>query len=76
MTIMSKSCAEKCGLLRLLDKKYSGVAKGVGTAKILGRIHLTQLQIGKSFFQVTITVLDQDGMEFLLGLDMLRRHQW
>lgn len=74
MTIMSKGCAEKCGLMRLLDTRFSGVAKGVGTAKILGRIHLTKMVIGKSHFDVTITVLDQGGIEFLLGLDMLRKH--
>ncbi|KAK9118869.1 hypothetical protein Scep_016962 [Stephania cephalantha] len=29
-TIISKSCAERCGLLRLLDERYKGVAHGVG----------------------------------------------
>lgn len=45
------------------------------TCKILGRVHLTQLQVGKSHFNVSITVIDQQGLEFILGLDMLRRHQ-
>lgn len=75
MTVMGKSCAEKCNLMRLLDTRYHGVATGVGSAKILGRIHQTQLKIGNSFFNLTITVLDQDDMEFLIGLDMLRRWQ-
>jgi len=34
MTIMSRDCAEKCGLLRLMDTRYSGVASGVGTGKV------------------------------------------
>ncbi|KAF0972668.1 hypothetical protein FDP41_008917 [Naegleria fowleri] len=75
MTIMSKSCAERCGLMRLLDTRYRGVAKGVGSCEILGRIHLTLMQLGGSTFPVTITVLNQGGMQFLLGLDMLKRHQ-
>merc|ERR1712151_319580 len=75
MTIMSKNCAERCGIMRLLDKRFSGVAQGVGTAKILGRIHLATMKIGQSHFLVSITVLDDQNMDFLIGLDMLRRHQ-
>ena len=40
MTIMSSSCAERCGIMRLIDRRFAGVARGVGTQEIIGRIHL------------------------------------
>lgn len=78
-TIMSRELAVECGLEDWIDESMAGVAVGVGTRKILGRIHSVQLQIGKTFFPCTVTVLEDppDGaskMGFLLGLDMMKRH--
>jgi DNA damage-inducible protein 1 len=88
-TIMSKNCAQKCGIFDLVDTRFAGVAVGVGTGKILGRIHLVQLQIGHGHFPCSVTIMDDatmpmaggkkgeanpHEMEFLLGLDMLKRH--
>ncbi|KAI5066752.1 hypothetical protein GOP47_0017280 [Adiantum capillus-veneris] len=75
MTIISKSCAERCGLLRLLDKRYVGIAKGVGQSEIVGRIHVAHIKIGGKFFMCSFTVLEQSDVEFMFGLDMLRKHQ-
>ena len=43
MTIMSQQCAERCNILRLMDTRFAGVARGVGTGKILGRVHQVSL---------------------------------
>jgi len=78
-TIMSESCAKDCGLMRLIDRRFAGRAVGVGSAKIVGRVHLAPLKIGNTHYNCTFTVLE-DGlgdrnMKFLFGLDMLKRHQ-
>lgn len=75
MTIMSKTCAEKCGILRLMDTRFRGTAVGVGKAEILGRIHMAPLKAGGCHIPISITILDQEGMDFLFGLDNLKRHQ-
>lgn len=74
-TIISAKCAEKCRLDRLIDKRFAGVAKGIGTAQILGKIHMVQLKIGRQFFPCSLTVLEKSGVDLLFGLDMLKRHQ-
>jgi hypothetical protein len=78
-TIMSKRIAEQCGLSDYIDTRFEGTAVGVGTGKILGRIHMVQLQIGGYYFPCSVTVMDdpQKGaneMPFLFGLDMMKRH--
>jgi len=74
-TIMSQKCADRLGIMRLCDKRFAGVAKGVGTSKIIGRVHQAPIKVGSSHLTASITILEQDDMEFLFGLDMLKRHQ-
>ena len=75
MTIMSRSCAERCNIRYLVDERWTGVAKGVGEAKILGRVHQAPVKVGDKHMPCAITVLEQEGMDFLFGLDNLRRYQ-
>lgn len=74
-TIMSKACAERCNVLHLIDGRYSGIARGVGTQKIFGKIHLVQLEINGDFLPSSFMILERQPMDMLLGLDLLRRYQ-
>lgn len=75
MTIMSQSCADDCGLLRLMDKRFQGLARGVGQQRILGRIHMAPCVVAGKHIPISISVLEGDNVNFILGLDNLKRHQ-
>jgi DNA damage-inducible protein 1 len=75
ITLMSQQTAERCGILRLVDRRFSNTLVGVGTCQAIGRIHSADIMIGESIFSSSFTVVEDSKMEFLLGLDMLRKHR-
>lgn len=64
--------------MRLVDKRWTGIAKGIGTGKIVGRVHSATISMSKSLhLPSSFTVIDmpEDGPEMLFGLDLLRKYK-
>jgi len=65
-TLFSLVC--QCRLLRLMDRRYVGIAKGVGQSEIVGRIHVAPLK-------VIIVFSSQDtkhGVEIYLSTHLMK----
>lgn len=74
-TIISKQCATECGLMNFLDTRFAGMAVGVGSSRILGRIHMADMEVGGMVLPCSLTVLEDNKVDLLFGLDNLKRHQ-
>ena len=70
-----QKAAERCNIMRLVDRRWAGIAKGVGTQKIIGRVHMAQIQVENDYLTSSFSILEEQPMDMLLGLDMLKRHQ-
>ena len=75
-TIISKAFAQKCGVLKDVDTRFKGVAVGVGTSAIIGRIHSAKLKVdNRHTIECSLQVIDNIDMDFLFGIDMMKKHR-
>uniref|UniRef100_A0A8C8HEP7 Ubiquitin-like domain-containing protein n=1 Tax=Oncorhynchus tshawytscha TaxID=74940 RepID=A0A8C8HEP7_ONCTS len=71
MTIMSQACAKRCNIMRLVDRRWAGIAKGMFSVSY----KILKVQIEGDFLPCSFSILEDQPMDMLLGLDMLKRHQ-
>ncbi|KAJ1349932.1 hypothetical protein KIN20_005611 [Parelaphostrongylus tenuis] len=76
VSIMSEACALRCQLSHLIDKRFTGMARGVGgTQKVVGKIHSCKVKVEDHYFPCNFDVMADREMDVLLGLNILKRHQ-
>jgi len=73
-SVMSLEFARKCRIDMLMDTQGGGIAEGVGTAKIVGKVWSCDICIGGVFYDATFSVVESYHLDFLLGLDFMRRY--
>jgi len=71
-SVMSLETCRNLGLIDEVDERQSGIASGVGFARIYGKLWRVPLQIGRHKFFVQFNILDM-GVRLILGLDQMKR---
>ena len=76
-SVLSMPIVNQLGLSNRLDRRYQGVAAGVGRAKINGKISNVIIQMGAGHveFPMDFIVLDVHDPLVILGLDQMRKYK-
>ena len=75
ITVLSRKYAEKCGILKLADTECSVTGTGaVASTQTFGRVHCCPIQIGGNILYTPVDILDMDGDDMILGIDVLERY--
>lgn len=74
-SIISQEMAEKCGILYLVDKKWTTKAVGIGEQTVVGRIHNSPFLIGGITLSISLLIIKTfHSNYFLIGQDFLVRN--
>lgn len=68
---ISMSCLKRVGLESTLDKDFKGTAYGIGTAEKNGRVHLSFLKIGESYFATSLHCIELKDDDIIIGMNLL-----
>ncbi len=71
MSVIPANIIQACGLESILDTHYSGVMKGVGEAKTLGRIHYVEVVLECGVYPCSFSVCSNNDLPAILGIDMM-----
>ena len=57
-SVLTSNSDAWCRIRQLVDRRFSGTARGVGTAKILGRVHYAPLKLADLSLGCSFTIME------------------
>ena len=73
-SVMSLEFARRCRVDMLMDTRVGGMATGVGTADIVGKVWACDVAIGGTFYEASFLVVASAHLDCIIGLDFMRRY--
>ena len=73
-SVMSLEFARRCRVDMLMDTRIQGMATGVGTARIVGKVWSCDVAIGGTFYEASFSIVESAHLDCILGLDFMRRY--
>ena len=74
ISIMNKSIAIACGLEKYIDERYNGKLQGVGSDKILGKVHYTEITFNWGVLPCGFTICSNNDIIPIIGIDIMNSH--
>ena len=74
ISIMNKSIAIACGLEKYIDERYNGKLQGVGSDKILGKVHYTEITFNWGVLPCGFTICSNNNIIPIIGIDIMNSH--
>lgn len=71
MSIIPVNIIQACGLENILDTHYSGIMKGVGEDKMLGKLHYVEVILECGLYPCSFSVCENNNLPPILGIDMM-----
>lgn len=74
VSLINKSLAKALKIDHLIDKKYQGKLRGVGTDNIAGKIHYTEILFDFGIIPTSLIVGDNEDLVPILGMDFIQSY--
>ena len=71
MSVIPVNIIQACGLENILDTNFSGIMKGVGEAKMLGKLHYVEVILECGVYPCAFSVCSNNDLPPILGIDMM-----
>ena len=73
VSLLPLDIVKACNLEDILDQRIAGQLKGVGSDRVMGKIHYLEVQLPCGIIPCSFTVCENNNIDPILGIDMMQQ---